>query len=292
MTDQIETAASLMVRDYLILAFLVSLGALQIAVSISGIRGLWLLPNQLLTRALGILLIGVGITTYILSPLWVEGPWAAGSVADGTSAGREWGTATINEVSAARNINDIHGGMAGTAYAIVFLLAAVLATTFAAILGTLNVRISNSPTLSRGSEGDQHDPPSFRRGLGGGHNDPPTSRKAPGGGHNNPPSSRKAPAGDHNNPPSSRKEPGGDHNNPPSSRRAPAGDHNNPPSFRRGLGGGPTDGLDALKHTDAISTFASSSRNLIRTAKSDANEHMSTTHLWSVPSLIARMWRN
>ena len=208
MTDQIETAASLMVRDYLILAFLVSLGALQIAVSISGIRGLWLLPNQLLTRALGILLIAAGIAIYVLSPLWIEGPWAAGSVADGTSDGREWGTATINEISAARNINDIHGGMAGTAYAIVFLLAAVLATTFAAILGTLNVRIWN------------------------------------------------------------------------------------PPSFRRGLGGGPADGLDALKNTAAVSTFASSLRNLLRTAKADANEHMSTTHRWSIPSLIVRMWRN
>ena len=39
----------------------------QIAVSISGIRGLWILPNQLLTRAFGIFLIVVGIATYILS---------------------------------------------------------------------------------------------------------------------------------------------------------------------------------------------------------------------------------
>ncbi len=208
MSDQIESAASLMVRDYLILAFLVSLGALQIAVSISGIRGLWVLPHRNLTRAFGILLVSVGITTYILSPLWVEGPWAAGSVADGTSAGREWGTATINEISAARNVNDIHGGMAGTAYAIVFMLSAVLATTFAAIVGALNVRISNSP------------------------------------------------------------------------------------SFRKGSGEGQTDGLDGLRQTDAISTFASSSRNLIRTVKADANEHLLTTHSWSIPSLIARMWRN
>ena len=208
MSDPIESAASLMVRDYLILAFLVSLGALQIAVSISGIRGLWVLPHRNLTRAFGILLVSVGIATYILSPLWIEGPWAAGSVADGTSDGREWGTATINEISAARNINDIHGGMAGTAYAIVFMLSAVLATTFAAIVGALNVRIWN------------------------------------------------------------------------------------PPSFRRGPGAGPADGLDALKQTDVISTFASSSRNLLRNAKADANEHMSTTHRWSIPSLIVRMWRN
>ena len=208
MSDQIESAASLMVRDYLILAFLVSLGALQIAVSISGIRGLWVLPHRNLTRAFGILLIILGLGYYLLSPLWIEGPWAAGSVVDGTSAGREWSTATIDEISAARNINDIHGGMAGTAYAIVFMLSAVLATTFAAIVGTLNVRIWN------------------------------------------------------------------------------------PPSFRRGLGGGPADGLDALKQTDAISTFASSSRNLVRTVKADANEHMLTTHRWSIPSLIVRMWRN
>ncbi|MCY4475441.1 MAG: hypothetical protein OXC83_08420 [Chloroflexi bacterium] len=222
MSDPIESAASLMVRDYLILAFLVSLGALQIAVSISGIRGLWVLPHRNLTRAFGILLVSVGITTYILSPLWIEGPWAAGSVADGTSDGREWGTATINEISAARNINDIHGGMAGTAYAIVFMLSAVLATAFAAIVGALNVRIWN-PTSSRsGSEASHADPPSFRRGLGGGH----------------------------------------------------------------------IDGLDALKQTDAISTFASSSRNLLRTVKADANEHMLTTHSWSIPSLIIRMWRN
>ena len=49
MSDQIQSAAALMVRDYLVLAFLVSLGALQIAVSISGIRGLWLTPNRVVT---------------------------------------------------------------------------------------------------------------------------------------------------------------------------------------------------------------------------------------------------
>ena len=88
MNEQIESAASLMVRDYLLLAFLVSLGSLQIAVSISGIRGLWLLPHRVLTRTLGVLLIAIAIGYYIFSPLWIEGPWAAGSVIDGTSADR------------------------------------------------------------------------------------------------------------------------------------------------------------------------------------------------------------
>ena len=152
MSDQIESAAALMVRDYLILAFLVSLGALQIAVTISGIRGLWLLSNRNLTRYLGILLIFIGFAYYIFSPIWIEGPWAAGSVIDGTSENRQWGTATLSEISGARNLNDIHGGMAGTAYAIYFVLSAVLATLFAAIVGAITIRLSqpsNSPILQQ-----------------------------------------------------------------------------------------------------------------------------------------------
>ena len=141
MSDQIESAAALMVRDYLVLAFLVSLGALQISVSISGIRGLWVLPHRNLTRAFGILLIILGLGYYLLSPLWIEGPWAAGSVFDGTSENRIWGTASIDEISGARNLNDIHGGMAGTAYAVFFVLSALLATASSAIFGTINLRL-------------------------------------------------------------------------------------------------------------------------------------------------------
>ena len=208
MSDQIESAANLMARDYLILAFLVSLGSLQIAVSISRIRGLWLLPNRTLTRALGIAIIIFGIALYILAPLWIQGPWAAGSVTDGTSIDRAWGTADIREISAARNLNDIHGGMAGTAYAAYFILSAVLATIFAAAIGAFNVRIMDSP------------------------------------------------------------------------------------SFRRGLGGGHTDGLDALKHSDAISTLSTSLRNLRRTGIDDARQQMRSAHRWSIPSMIERMWRH
>ncbi len=208
MSDQIESAAALMVRDYLILAFLVSLGALQISVSISGIRGLWVLPYRNLTRAFGILLIILGLGYYLLSPLWIEGPWAAGSVVDGTSENRIWGTASIDEISGARNLNDIHGGMAGTAYAVFFVLSAILATLFAAAMGAFNVRIMDSP------------------------------------------------------------------------------------SFRRGLRGGHTDGLDAMKQTDAISTLSCSLRNLRDTGANDVRNQFQSAHRWSIPSLIGRMWRN
>ena len=168
MSDQIESAAALMVRDYFILAFLVSLGALQISVSISGVRGLWVLPHRNLTRAFGILLIILGLGYYLLSPLWIEGPWSAGSVVDGTSENRVWGTAALDEISAARNVNDIHGGMAGTAYAIFFVLSAVLATLFAAVIGAINVRLFPSPSRSEGDawrEANTHGVPEPVDGL-------------------------------------------------------------------------------------------------------------------------------
>ena len=218
-----------MVRDYVILAFLVSLGALQIAVTISGIRGLWLLPNRNLTRYLGILIVAIGFAYYIFSPIWIEGPWAAGSVVDGTSENRQWGTAALSEISGARNLNDIHGGMAGTAYAIYFVLSAVLATLFAAIIGTINIRLSQ-PSI----------------------------------------------------PPSSSKRAGGD-------------DAVIPPSFRRGLGGGDTeatDGLDALKHSDAFATLTESLNQLRDHGREDARDEMRSAHRWSIPSMIGRMRRN
>ena len=220
MSEQIESAANLMARDYLILAFLVSLGSLQIAVSISRIRGLWIIPNRTLTRALGITLIIFGIALYILSPLWVEGPWAAGSVTDGTSIDRDWGTADLGELSAARNLNDIHGGMAGTAYAVYFIFSAVLATVFAAAIATINNRLFPNPRVSPIHGGN------VRQDKGG----PKRSE--------------------------------------------------------------PTDGLDALKHSDAISTLSTSLRNLRRTGIDDARQQMKSAHRWSIPSMIERMWRN
>ena len=217
MSDQIESAAALMVRDYLILAFLVSLGALQISVSISGLRGLWVLPRSNLTRAFGILLIIVGLGYYLLSPLWIEGPWAAGSVVDGTSENRAWGTAVLDEISAARNVNDIHGGMAGTAYAVFFILSAVLATCFAAAIGTINNRLFLPSSRSKEDSCSE----AITQGM-------PES----------------------------------------------------------------TDGLDALKTTNPLTTLKSSLRNLHQTGKPDIRNHLQSTHRWSILLLIGRMWRN
>ena len=239
MSEQIESAANLMARDYLILAFLVSLGSLQISVSISRIRGLWIIPNRILTRVLGIALIIFGIGLYILSPLWVEGPWAAGSVTDGTSIDRDWGTADLGELSAARNLNDIHGGMAGTAYAVYFIFSAVLATIFAAAIATINNRLFPNPRVSPARGGN------VRQDKGGPTRDEGNVRYR---------------------------------------------DKVSEATTLETLG--PTDGLDALKHSDAISTLSTSLRNLRRTGIDDARQHMRSAHRWSIPSMIERMWRN
>lgn len=226
MSDEIEAAAALMVRDYIVFAFLVCLGALQISVSISGMRGLWLLPNRAFTRALGILLIVIGLAFYIFSPMWVEGPWSAGSVIDGTSENRIWGTAALDEISAARNLNDIHGGMAGTAYASFFILSAVLATLFAAVIGTINTRLFPSPSRSERNV-DTSSPISKGRYRG-------VSQEV----------------------------------------------HE------------PNEGLDVLKHSDAISTLSSSLRNFRKTGKADIRNYLQSAHSWSIPALIGRIQRN
>jgi hypothetical protein len=135
----------LAVRDvfashYFLLAFLASLGTTQVAVSISGARGLWLTPHRTVTRWLGIALIVTGFLIFFAQPLWIEGPWAAGSV-EADSVSREWGQADWGDLSGARNVNDIHGGLDGTKQAIWFPLSAALAFAISALFGALNLRV-------------------------------------------------------------------------------------------------------------------------------------------------------
>ena len=143
----------LAVRDvfashYFLLAFLASLGTMQVALTISGARGLWLTPYRATTRWLGIALIIAGFSIFFAQPLWIDGPWAAGSV-EADSATREWGQADWADLAGARNVNDIHGGLDGTKQAIWFPLASVLAFIVSAVIGSLNMW-----TISRTRSGD------------------------------------------------------------------------------------------------------------------------------------------
>jgi hypothetical protein len=150
----------MVVRDlfaghYFLFAFLASLGTLQIAVSNAGTRGLWLTPHAAMTRLLGIALILTAIAVFFLQPLWVDGPWAAGSV-EADSLSRDWGKASWDELAGARNVNDIHGGLDGVKQTGWFSLAATLALAVSAIVGTVSVKILN--VADKSSDVDVTDP--------------------------------------------------------------------------------------------------------------------------------------
>ncbi len=122
------------------MAFLVVLGALQIAVSIPGIRGMMILPGRISTRILGGVLIVAGVVIFYLMPLWIDGPWAAGSVVS-DSTQREWGRAAWSDLGAARNVNDVDGGMSGTDHARWFPIAMALAMIASLAGGTVMLRL-------------------------------------------------------------------------------------------------------------------------------------------------------
>ena len=130
-------------RHYFLFAFLASLGTMQISVTVSGARGLWLTPHRAITRGLGIGLIVAGIFIFFAQPLWSEGPWAAGTVG-AESISREWGQADRAGLAGARNIVDFRGGLDGNDQAILFPLAAVLAFAVSALVGALNMRVFSS----------------------------------------------------------------------------------------------------------------------------------------------------
>ena len=142
-----ETVRDVFASHYFLFAFLASLGTLQIAVANAGTRGLWLTPRRLVNRWLGVALILSGIAVFFLMPLWIEGPWADGSV-QADSVNREWGQARWGELAGARNVNDIHGGLDGTRQAIWFPLTAILAFIVSALTGALNIWIQNRNELA------------------------------------------------------------------------------------------------------------------------------------------------
>jgi hypothetical protein len=148
-----NTVRDLFASHYFVFAFLASLGTLQIAVSNSGIRGLWLTPHREMTRWLGVALIVTGIVVFFLQPMWVEGPWAAGSV-QADSVTREIGIASWGELAGARNVNDIHGGLDGNKQAMWFPLGAILAFVVSALIGAVNVK-----TLRSLESSDENDSP-------------------------------------------------------------------------------------------------------------------------------------
>lgn len=144
-----EVAQAVMTRHYLLLVFLLSLGSLQVGASIGGVRGLWLLSDKRWNIALGIALGLAGLVIFTVLPLWTDGPWEAGSVVDGTSESRSWGTAAFEDLTRSRNLNDIHGGLNGGDYGAWFPLTALAAVGFSVVVAAIRLRVAGSASVAR-----------------------------------------------------------------------------------------------------------------------------------------------
>ncbi|MDH3260639.1 MAG: hypothetical protein OEM84_06655 [Acidimicrobiia bacterium] len=119
--------------QYLLMAFLACLGIVQLAAARSGRRHLWLLRRRRATRLLGVVLVVGGIALFYLLPLWMAGPWGLGQV-DGSAT---WATASLQSLTAARNINDTAGGLSGHWQALWVSLAWIAAVFFARAVGRI-----------------------------------------------------------------------------------------------------------------------------------------------------------
>lgn len=133
-----EETRDLLASHYAVLAFLTALGTIQLAAARGALSGVSLGPSPRSTRLTGIVLILTGFAFYYLAPLWVSGPW--GSTGPGSGA---WGVASFGELTGARNINDVDGGLSGNTQAVILSAATLSALALSALTGM--VRLSRRP---------------------------------------------------------------------------------------------------------------------------------------------------
>jgi len=129
--------------QYLVMAFLACLGIVQIAAARSGRRHLFLMHRRRATAILGFVLLVGGIALFYLIPLWMAGPWGPRDPVEGAAT---WGTATLESLTAARNINDTAGGLSGHWQALWISLAWIGAVFFSRTAGRRHhARFERSP---------------------------------------------------------------------------------------------------------------------------------------------------
>ena len=149
----VQEAQSLFAWHYALTAFVASLGAIQVAAASSGLRGLWFLGDRRAVYALGVLIVLGAFAWFFLAPLWIDGPWEAGTVVPGSPL-REWGTASPGDLPSAYNLSDAHGGLSGPGQGLWFPVGATAAVVLTLALGSLaNLRLRGLP--GRESEGIQ-----------------------------------------------------------------------------------------------------------------------------------------
>lgn len=145
-----DDVASAFSRDYLVMAYVASLGAIQIGATVGGLRGLFLIPEARAARALGVLLLVSAFAYFFLAPLWSDGPWgretAAGGVSGAEGLNVEWSSSSWADLPRARNINDIDGGLSGTTQGLWFPTGAAAALVSTLVLASIvNRRLAGRP---------------------------------------------------------------------------------------------------------------------------------------------------
>lgn len=137
----IEEVTGLFIRDYLVMSYLGSLGAIQIGASLSGLSGLLFLRRPRASQVFGAMLILAGLAYFILAPLWNDGPWSedpSGQTVRGAEGKMvHWGHADPSGLAEARNINDVDGGISGTGQALWFSAGAAAAVATTLLLSSL-----------------------------------------------------------------------------------------------------------------------------------------------------------
>ena len=122
------------------MVFLMCLGVLQISVTRSGIKGLWLTKSGFVNRCLAVILIVIGPTYFFVQPIFGFDISCFGNGVIGCFSK----TLNMDEIGFARNINEFDGGIAGAQQAIWFSLAALLSICVSAVSGAFVTGLHSS----------------------------------------------------------------------------------------------------------------------------------------------------
>ncbi|MFL2665222.1 MAG: hypothetical protein ACJ0G8_04605 [Dehalococcoidia bacterium] len=106
----------LFINHYVIYVYLSCLGTLQVVSAISHLRGMMIFSNRRINIMLGIIFIAGGFIFFFASPIFLNAEWI--------DSGLE--KATLQNFASVRNVNDIDGGLHGTAQFLLFFLCCIL----------------------------------------------------------------------------------------------------------------------------------------------------------------------
>ncbi|MBC63165.1 MAG: hypothetical protein CL746_02395 [Chloroflexi bacterium] len=124
----------LFINHYVIYVYLSCFGTLQLVSAISNLRGIMILSNVRANKILGIIFLASGFIFFFSAPLFISAQWM------------DYGNskATIENFASVRNVNDIDGGLHGTAQFLLFLLGCILSFFTSVIISAILMFINNN----------------------------------------------------------------------------------------------------------------------------------------------------